>query len=122
MRIVEGKSVSNVNERRETLTSCIKEETTVSRELDRKKKITAVKRRTLETRYETKEKKTGHEEDSSFFSSWLVIFNFEATKKTGGIRLLSLPGRASHIVLYNNCITEQARSDINTYVYLIIEI
>lgn len=64
--IVEGKSVSNVNERRETLTRCIKEETTVSRELDRKKKITAVKRRTLETSYETKEKKTGYEEDSLF--------------------------------------------------------
>lgn len=49
--------MSNVNERRETLASCIKEETTVSRELDRKK-ITVIKRRTLETseRNERKEK------------------------------------------------------------------
>lgn len=119
MRIVEGKSVSNVNERRETLTSCIKEETTVSRELDRKKKITAVKRRTLETRYETKEKKTGHEEDSSFFSSWLVIFNFEATKKTGGIRLLSLPGRASHRTLYYIIIASPSKQDPTlTHMYI----
>lgn len=52
MRMVEGKAC--LNERRETLASCIKEETTVSRELDRKK-ITVIKRRTLETS-ERKEK------------------------------------------------------------------